>query len=390
MRRRAFGKRLRDLFRARETAHVLLVDRVDAAAADAVVRLILNQRPPCISQLAARVRVSREPRERRERLGIALQFGLNPRVRLLEVCARRQHARQQVRVVLAAAQLACDRFQRRRIFARHAPAHAVHVCGERRMPRPYAVVLRQAIDELRNRRVRLDVIDAVHQQHLPRDGSFAFVVDGPHRARNHFVAVERNPGRIAVPLGRKMHQQHARAVRRFPPVLRPPSAEPAPQNRVVEPQLSKDLRHLRDVAEQIRQVSDGHRAAVRLRDAVSDRQISHERFTADEELVGHDVPRADEQPARRDGTPHAAGLLRPHLEVILEHDRLAVEVVVRERRIAFEQIEHAIDQIDEPEAELLAREIPLAIPVRVRHDVDVDRHPQPLTAPAVRPATKKR
>src|SRR5205823_3306405 len=64
MRRRAFGKRLRDLFRARETAHVLLVDRVDAAAADAVVRLILNQRPPCISQLAARVRVSREPRER--------------------------------------------------------------------------------------------------------------------------------------------------------------------------------------------------------------------------------------------------------------------------------------------------------------------------------------
>ena len=95
-------------------------------------------------------------------------------------------------------------------------------------------------------------------------------------------------------------------------------------------------------------------------------------------------------------------------------------------RIGVEQIEQPIDQRHEPEAELLVGQIPLAIPVRVRNDVDVEhaepmsrkartsacqrglkarrrQHPEsapstastpttrhPLTAPAVRPATKNR
>src|SRR5206468_12078041 len=76
------------------------------------------------------------------------------------------------------------------------------------------------------------------------------------------------------------------------------------------------------------------------------------------------------------------------LEVVLEHDRLAVEMVVGESRIAVEQLQQVVDQVDEPETELLAGEIPLAIPVGMRNDVNV--HQLPLTAPAVNPATKYR
>ena len=73
-----------------------------------------------------------------------------------------------------------------------------------------------------------------------------------------------------------------------------------------------------------------------------------------------------------DGAPQPRLLLGPDLEVVLEHDRLAVEVKVLVRRIGIEQIEQPIDQRDEPEAELLVGQIPLAIPMRVRNDVDVE------------------
>jgi hypothetical protein len=64
-------------------------------------------------------------------------------------------------------------------------------------------------------------------------------------------------------------------------------------------------------------------------------------------------------------------LLRTDLEIVLEDDRLAVEVKVLVVRIGVEQIEQPIDERDEPEAELLVREVPLAIPMRVRNDVNV-------------------
>ena len=73
-----------------------------------------------------------------------------------------------------------------------------------------------------------------------------------------------------------------------------------------------------------------------------------------------------------DGAPEPRLLLGPDLEVVLEHDGLAVEVEVPVGRIGIEQIQQAIDQRHEPEAELLVGQIPLAIPVRVRNDVDVE------------------
>ena len=93
-------------------------------------------------------------------------------------------------------------------------------------------------------------------------------------------------------------------------------------------------------------------------------------FAADEELVGHHVPRADQDAAVLDRLAQPRFLLRPDLEVVLEHDGLAVEMEMLVVGIGVEQIEQPIDERDEPEPELLVRQIPFAIPVRVRDDMD--------------------
>src|SRR6185369_11609408 len=116
-------------------------------------------------------------------------------------------------------------------------------------------------------------------------------------------------------------------------------------------------------------------------------QVADQRLAADEKLVGHYVPRTDENAALFNRLPQPRLLLRPDLEVVLEDDGLAVEMEILVVGIGIEQIEQPIDERDEPEAELFVREVPLTIPMRVRHDVNIE-HLYPLTAPAVRPATK--
>ena len=64
---------LRRLARAREARHVLVVHGVDAAAADAVVRVVLQQRAPGVGELAARVARARAARRARRGLRAALE-----------------------------------------------------------------------------------------------------------------------------------------------------------------------------------------------------------------------------------------------------------------------------------------------------------------------------
>src|SRR6185437_12500604 len=51
-----------------------------------------------------------------------------------------------------------------------------------------------------------------------------------------------------------------------------------------------------------------------------------------------------------------------------EHDRLPVERERRERGVAFERVQDAVDDRAETKPEDLEGEVPLAIPVRVRDD----------------------
>src|SRR5439155_6529503 len=61
-------------------------------------------------------------------------------------------------------------------------------------------------------------------------------------------------------------------------------------------------------------------------------------------------------------------VLRSYLDVVLEHDRLTVERERRERRVALERVENAVDDRPEPQPEHLERDVPLAVPVGVGDD----------------------
>ena len=73
----------------------------------------------------------------------------------------------------------------------------------------------------------------------------------------------------------------------------------APQRRVLDAGARQDLRHLRDVAEHVRQVADGHRAAEVRRGRPSHLQVAHDGLAGAEELVEQDQPRPDGEPAAR-------------------------------------------------------------------------------------------
>jgi len=102
------------------------------------------------------------------------------------------------------------------------------------------------------------------------------------------------------------------------------------------------------------------------------KQVPHQRFPADEKFIGHHVPRPDQDAAAGDRRAQPRFLLGTDLEIVLEDNRLPVEVKVLVRGVAIEQIEEPIDQRHQPEAELFVGEVPLAVPVRVRNDVDVE------------------
>ena len=61
-------------------------------------------------------------------------------------------------------------------------------------------------------------------------------------------------------------------------------------------------------------------------------------------------------------------MLRPYVQIVLEHDRLPVERERGEGGVALERVEDAVDPLSEQQPELLERQIPLAVPVRVWDD----------------------
>ena len=103
-------------------------------------------------------------------------------------------------------------------------------------------------------------------------------------------------------------------------------------------------------------------------DAAAEQEVADERLAADEDLVRQDVRRADLEAPGLEQRAQPALVLRPHLDVVLEHDRLPVERERGEGRVALERVEDAVDDRAEPQPERLERQVPLAVPVRVRDD----------------------
>ena len=143
----------------------------------------------------------------------------------------------------------------------------------------------------------------------------------------------------------------------------------AREEKGADAEPGQDLRQLRRVAEAVGEVAGAARLDPEApADAAAEQEVADERLAADEDLVGQDVRRADLEAPVVEQRLQASLVLRPHLEVVLEHDRLPVERERRERGVAFERVEDAVDDRAETQPEDLEGEVPLAIPVRVRDD----------------------
>ena len=60
--------------------------------------------------------------------------------------------------------------------------------------------------------------------------------------------------------------------------------------------------------------------------------------------------------------------LGPHLEVVVDHDRLAVEQEALVGRVGLQEVEQVVDEVDELDPVGLERRVPLPVPVRVGDD----------------------
>ncbi len=89
-------------------------------------------------------------------------------------------------------------------------------------------------------------------------------------------------------------------------------------------------------------------------------------FTGRDQRVWLDVPRPDPKataPTRGDDFVAAPWA---NVQVILEHDRLPVQHEPP-TLILSEEVEHPVNRVNQPPAEALKHPIPLAVPMRVRH-----------------------
>ena len=146
-------------------------------------------------------------------------------------------------------------------------------------------------------------------------------------------------------------------------------AHAAREEERADAESRQDLRQLRRVAEAVGEVAGAARLDPEApADAAAEQEVADERLASHEDLVRQDVRRAGLEPAGVEQRLQPSRVLRPHLDVVLEHDRLPVERERREGRVAFERVQDAVDDRAETQPEDLERQVPLAIPVRVRDD----------------------
>ncbi len=96
------------------------------------------------------------------------------------------------------------------------------------------------------------------------------------------------------------------------------------------------------------------------------------RVTAHQKLIGLQVPGAYLYAARASILLQALFLLWSHLQVVVEHNSLAVEHEVAELGVAVQNIEQFINGVYEAYAELLECLVPFTVPVGMRDNDNVE------------------
>src|SRR5262249_57751924 len=84
------------------------------------------------------------------------------------------------------------------------------------------------------------------------------------------------------------------------------------------------------------------------------------------------IPGADKDAPLSRQELEPLGILGTDLEVVFEHDGLAVKHEMSEARVGLQCIEHLVHRANESHAELLECQIPLAIPMGMGHDQEAN------------------
>ncbi len=166
-------------------------------------------------------------------------------------------------------------------------------------------------------------------------------------------------------------QQHPRAIGALPPEFGWLVIQSTPQAGRFDAEAAQDLRNLPGMAERIGDVADHHFRTELAGGPVALQQVADVRFGSDQEHIRQDVPGTDQDAAFLDVLAQDGFLLRAHGQVIIQNDGLAIQHEVFEMGVLLEQVEQAIDQVDEFQAEGLERAVPLTVPVGVRNKMDV-------------------
>ena len=126
------------------------------------------------------------------------------------------------------------------------------------------------------------------------------------------------------------------------------------------------------MSERIRAIQHrGSSSAKSLQLSAAGEQVAHHRLAARDELVAEHVPGSRLETAIAEQRGKRVGTVGANVEVIAQHDGLAIEqkAFIRTGRI----VDQLIDQRNEPLLEARERLIPFAVPVGVHDDVHIER-----------------
>ena len=186
---------------------------------------------------------------------------------------------------------------------------------------------------------------------IGRERGADFVAGGRQMPDDDFLAVAPAPA-IEVPL-----------LPRLP-------TQPAPQHPRAQAELPRQRRPDGGVAERVRRVQGLATPAPVLGVGRAVEQVAHQRLSRRHLLVRLDVPGPYLQPVGLHQGLHVGLPVGPGPHVILEENRLAVEQEGAVGRVRREPRHEVVQHRNEPRVQRRAREVPLAVPVRVGDQVE--------------------
>ena len=132
----------------------------------------------------------------------------------------------------------------------------------------------------------------------------------------------------------------------------------------------QDLRQLGDVSERVGNVSNLLNVPKLTSQTVAEKQVSYQRFAADQKLVRQHVPGSNPQAAFPNELVQDFPLLGTNLKIVLEYDSLRVQVEMSVGWIALQKVEQGIHDMHQAYPKLLESGVPFPVPMRVRDDKD--------------------